>query len=252
MAAAYDNYDYPGYWIDREYEHLSEVSAIKSFLEQISKIESILEIGAGFGRLFPSYSYRAKNITLSDPSAKILRIAREKIKTHKVAFIQARIENLKKKLKNKKFDLIVLVRVLHHIQDVDLTFSIVHSLLKDKGYFILEFANKNHFKANIKQFFKGNFTFPIDIFPEDKRSKKSIKKNTIPFINYHPGVIKQKIREYGFDIIEARSVSNIRSPILKRLLSLKLILDLEKKFQKPLSVLNFGPSIFLLARKKDE
>ena len=46
MPAAYDKYDYPSYWIGRDYEHGSEVIAIEGFLKifQKSKRFWILEL----------------------------------------------------------------------------------------------------------------------------------------------------------------------------------------------------------------
>lgn len=73
MSAAYDSYDYFSYWQGREYEHKSEVVALKAFLHHIKKINKILEIGAGFGRLSPTYAFRAKKIILTDPSSKTLK-----------------------------------------------------------------------------------------------------------------------------------------------------------------------------------
>lgn len=251
MPAAYDNYDYPSYWNGRDYEHLSEFLAIKKLLIHIPKVNKSIEIGAGFGRLMPAYAYRVKKIVLSDPSSKLIAKARKKYSNLKnVKCIQSSLENLQNKYKSGSFDLAIMVRVLHHMEDVDDTLKKVSRLLNDKGYFILEFANKNHLKANIKNFFRGNLTYPISIFPVDIRSKKHVKKGTLPFINYHPDQIYEKLKNAGFEIIEKRSVSNIRSTFIKRVFPIHMILDIEKLLQKPLSYFNFGPSIFVLARKK--
>ena len=251
MSAAYDNYDYPSYWKSRDYEHKSEFIAIKKLLEKIPKINKIIEIGAGFGRLIPAYNFRAKKIVITDPSASLLSIARKKYKkVDKIECFQTSILNIKNIVKSKKFDLAIMVRVLHHIDDIDKTFNIVSSLLTKGGYFILEFPNKSHLKASLRNIFKGDITYPINIFPIDLRSKKHIKEKTLPFINYHPDQIKEKLKDAGFDIIEVRSVSNIRSTLVKRLFPLNLLLDIEKLIQKPLSKLNFGPSYFVLARKR--
>ena len=128
--------------------------------------------------------------------------------------------------------------------------KIVEKLLKKRGYFILEYPNKSNWKAVFKAFFHGNLTFPHDIFPKDLRSKKSIAKNTLPFFNYHPNKMEKILLDHGFSIIEKRSVSNLRSGPLKKLLSTDFLITLERIFQKPLALLSFGPSIFLLARKR--
>ena len=250
MPAAYDTYDYPAYWIGREYEHESEVLAIRAFLAKIPKIKTILEVGAGFGRLVPAYAFRAKKIILTDPSGKLLKTSKLSYPEENYSFVQTTAENLSKKLRGKSIDLAICVRVVHHVEKIDQLIENICHVLKDKGYLILEFANKRHLKATIFEFLRGNFTFPIDIFPSDKRSPRSIKKASIPFLNYHPDEIRRKLIECDFRVIETRSVSNIRSPFLKRLLSTETLISLEKALQVPLSRLNFGPSIFVLAQKR--
>ena len=246
MSAYYDTYDYPSYWKGREYEHASEIIAITYFLKKVPKIENILEIGAGFGRLTESYLELAPKITLTDPSSKLLQIASRNIKRKGVRFIHSKLENLPVRFK-EEFDLAILVRVLHHLEDMDNCFQSVNQLLQNRGYFILEFPNKCHWKATFREFIKGNFTFLLDIFPIDLRHSKS--KRNIPFINYHPEVIKHKLNENGFKIIEVRSVSNFRNKFLKAAIPRKFLLLLEKWGQKPLARINFGPSEFILAQK---
>jgi ubiquinone/menaquinone biosynthesis C-methylase UbiE len=250
MPAAYDSYDYPSYWIGREYEHESEVIAIRAFLEKIPKIKTILEVGAGFGRLVPAYAFRGKKVILTDPSARLLKISRLSYPEENFGFIQTTAENLPKKIRNGSVDLAICVRVIHHVEEIDVLIENICKVLKQKGYLILEFANKKHLKATLLEFLKGNFTFPLDIFPADKRSPKSIKKDTLPFLNYHPDEIKRKLTECNFKVLETRSVSNIRSPFLKKLISAESLLPLERALQLPLSHFNFGPSIFVLAQKR--
>ena len=251
MAAAYDTYDYLSYWLGRGYEHRSEVYAIREFLSKIKKVKTILEIGAGFGRLVPSYSFRAKKVIISDPSSKLLKIARGTYKDRKkYKFIHSSLENLSQKLKPKSVDLAILVRVMHHLTDINLALHSVRRLLADYGYLILEFPNKRNLKRTFKEMFMGNFTYPLDIFPTDLRSPKSLKKKFLPFFNYHPDKVKTLLEEVGFDVLEVRSVSNMRSGPLKRIFAPDTLLSIERFFQKPLSLLNFGPSIFILARKR--
>ncbi len=251
MAAAYDTYDYLSYWLGRGYEHKSEVFAIREFLAKIKKIKTILEIGAGFGRLVPSYSFRAKKVIISDPSSKLLKIARETYKDkEKYKFIHSSLENLPQKLRPKSVDLAVLVRVMHHLKDLDLAFSAIKRVLSDRGYLILEFPNKRNLKRTFQEMIVGNFTYPLDIFPADLRSAKSLKKKFLPFFNYHPDKIKDLLREHDFEVLEVRSVSNMRSGPIKKIFSPDTLLFIEKMFQRPLSFLYFGPSIFVLTRKR--
>lgn len=251
MPAAYDNYDYPSYWKGREYEHKSEFLAIRSLISKISDVGKVIEIGAGYGRLLPSYLFRAKKVLLTDPSAKLISKADRRYSKYKnVEILQSKLQSLDGRKDLGKFDLCLMVRVLHHIVDIDEAFAIINRLLTKRGYFILEFPNKSHAKASIRHILNGDLTYPINIFPIDIRSKKSVKKGTLPFINYHPYQIVEKLKEHDFDVIEVRSVSNIRSSFLKRLFPINTLIDLERLLQIPFAKINFGPSIFILARKR--
>lgn len=251
MAAHYDNYDYPSYWDHRSYEHKSEVLVIKNFLNSIPRIGIILDVGAGFGRLTPTYLHRAKKVILAEPSNKLLSIARKTLPKKKVKFIQSTLNNLTKKVRARTANLVIFVRVAHHIDDLDKTFKTIHKVLDHKGYLIMEFANKRHIKALVIQFLKGNLTFAHDIFPRDISSEKSKKQNALPFINYHPDIVTRKLTENGFKILEIRSVSNIRSTFFKRYFPVQTLLVVEEFTQKYLSRYKLGPSIFILAQKKD-
>lgn len=251
MPAAYDKYDYVKYWVGREYENKAEVIAIKSFLSKIKKIHTIFEIGAGFGRLAPSYMFRAKKVILSDPSSKTLKLARKTFsRTKNIKFIHTSVENIPSKVRAGSVDVVVMVRVLHHIKDVDSAFKIINRVLSKGGYLVLEFANKRHFKASFENLLKGNFGFFSNENPTDIRSAKSLRQGALPFMNYDPNRIRQMLSNEGFQIIDQRSVSNIRSPFLKSIFSTDVLVSLDALLQKPLSYIDFGPSIFVLARKR--
>lgn len=250
MSAAYDNFDYPAYWLNREYEHKSEIYALKEFFNKIHIAHTILEVGAGFGRLAGTYAYRGKKVILSDPSSKLLKISRETYANKKnIKYIHSSLENLNTKIKNGTIDVIVLIRVIHHLQNIEDSFAQISKMIKPGGYFIFEFANKRHFKAITKKMLKGDITFPLNIFTTDLRSKHSIQGNILPFFNYHPDKIEQILDNNGFKIISRRSVSNLRSSWVKKVLAIDTLLFFEKKLQSIFSYLNFGPSIFILARK---
>lgn len=249
MSAAYDTYDYPSYWEGREYEHLSEEIALKRLLSKIDNINRLLDAGAGYGRLSKQYIYRSKKVVITDPSARLLKMAKKNIDSKNTIFVQSTIDNLPKKFKAKSFDTLLLIRVLHHIEDIDKCFGIVNKLLKDNSYFILEFANKGHFKAIISEITKGNFTFPLEFLPKDLRSNNTKKQKGLPFKNFHFDFIDNLLYENGFIVVDKLSVSNFRHSFIKNSLPIEMLTGIEKYIQKPLSYVNFGPSLFLLAKK---
>jgi SAM-dependent methyltransferase len=248
--AHYDNYDYENYWEGRDYEHLAESFTLARFFETIGKVSSTLDIGAGFGRLTPKYAQFTKKIILLEPSISLLTLAKKRLKLpeNTILFKQGTIDDVKRLVK-KPVDVAILIRVMHHLCEPEKSIKDVASVIKPGGYFILEFANKLHGKAQIEHICKGNILYPFDRSPIDKRSKKNKKDKTIAFTNWHPEVIFELLADNGFKIIEARSVSNIRSEYLKQILPMWVLLGLETRLQKVLAKLHFGPSIFILARK---
>jgi SAM-dependent methyltransferase len=251
MSAHYDSYDYSAYWKGREYEHDSEVLAIREFLSKIPKINRAIELGGGYGRLLPYYIYRTKLTVLTEPSIKLLTIAKKTLSKFKnIKYIQSTIENVGKKVRSKSFDLVVMVRVMHHLPDAGKAFEIINKLLTPNGYVIFEFANKIHFKNVTNHLLKGDFEFLSNKTSIDVRSEKAKRKKMIAFLNYHPEKIKEELKKNSFEVVEMRSVSNIRSPFLKKHIPKSALLEIERNIQKPLSYVFFGPSIFVLARKR--
>lgn len=249
MAAHYDTYDYPSYWNSRNYEHESEVLALKRFLGKLKNKGTIIEIGAGYGRLAPIYLRHFKKVIITEPSIKLLSIAQDNLPDKHITFIKSTLQTITKKTKPHSADVVLMVRVAHHITDMNKAFKSINALLTPRGYFVLEFANKRHLKALIVEFLKGNITFALDIFPKDIRSAKSKRNHSIPFINYHPDVIENLLEENGFKIVDQVSVSNIRIPFVKRFVPVSVLVKIENYLQKHFSNHRYGPSIFILAKK---
>lgn len=245
-SSAYTKFDYPSYWRGRKYEHDAEIIVLKHFFDQIPESLTIIEIGAGYGRLAKFYLKRVKKALLLEPS-RMLRNKAKKDLSKKFKNYELK-EGYAQKLpvKSGSYDLALMVRVIHHIEDPGPAFAEVARVLKEGGYFILEFANKIHWKARFRAFLKGDshFLARLKPLPLQKLHK------TFTFVNHHPKKILFLLREEGFGIVDMHSVSNLRHPKIKLALPHNILTLLEKYLQEPLAQLRFGPSIFVLARKK--
>ena len=243
------HFDYRRYWNGRLYEHLSEVIAIKKLIEQIptSRRNNLLEVGAGFGRIAKIYSPLFKECVLLEPSNKLINQARNYLSHRKnLSFCQGKAENLP--FDDSCFDLVLMIRILHHLIRPGKVFQEVNRVLKPKGFLILEMANKAHIKARMVAWMRRK---ALDKNPVDIRSRNNLIKKTIPFINYHPDWIENLLEEHGFRIRSKLSVSNFRHSLIKRIFPLRLLLYLEDRLQLKLAPYNFGPSVFFLAQKTD-
>ena len=247
MASYYDDphYSYLDYWTSRKYEHESEVLAINRLLSG-QKFSSAVDIGGGFGRLIPVLSQYAKKVILIEPSLKLQAQAKKQL-PKSISVLPGTAQ--KTRLPDHSQNLVQIIRVIHHLPEPRPTFIELGRILKPGGFLLLEFANSANFKAQIKSFVTGKPILPIAI---DLRSAKNIRRKSIPFVNHHPHAIKKLLRQTGFEIIRTLSVSNFRSPFLKKILPFPVLLGLESFSQSFLSRFHFGPSIFILARKLDK
>lgn len=244
---AYDFFDYLSYWQGRDYEDKAEKIALKKFFAKIPNKSSIIDIGGGYGRLAEIYVPIFQKCLLIDPSEKLLNEAKKRLKKFKnIEFKKGTAQNLS--VKYSKFDLALMVRVIHHLPKPEKAFREAYKVLKPQGYLICEFANKIHFPARLKAWIKGDFNFTQNLTPVER----STKPGSIPFLNHHPKAIKKALEKSGFKIVDRLSVSNFRHQLLKKILPFRILLFLESNLQYLLSKICFGPSIFILAKKLDQ
>ncbi|MDO8266068.1 MAG: class I SAM-dependent methyltransferase [Candidatus Saccharibacteria bacterium] len=237
-------HNYLKYWDGREYEHAAEELAISRMLKG-KKFKKAVDVGGGYGRLSVYLRQFADEVTLAEPSQQQLDIAKDYLKGKpKVISKLAQAEALP--FKDEEVDLVLVVRVLHHLPDPTPAFEEINRVLKKDGYFLLEFANNAHFKNRIKHAAKLR-SLPID--PVDIRSEKNKRDDEIPFVNHNPKTIKKQLAQAGFKLEKVLSASNFRSTTLKKTLGKKTLLALEKATQKPLAHTYFGPSTVFLLRK---
>jgi len=246
--AYYDTFDYEKYWRGREYEDQSERIALKKLLPNQQTYTSILEIGCGFGRLVSCYYPYFKKCILADPSTKLLSRAKENFKDlKKLDFICA--SSSKIPLKSNSLDFCLMVRVCHHLPDLEPSIKEIDRVLKPGGFLVLEFANKINLKARLRAFLRGDFNFSKSLFPLDLRSLGKRNPKYINFSSHHPLFILKILKRNGFIVQKTLSVSNFRLSIFKKFIPLKILLKLEDFTQGFLGKFFFGPSIFLLCQK---
>lgn len=149
------DYDSPGWWETREFEHRAEGLAITKLLENVEKRRNIIDIGAGFGRLTPIYASFFSKITLVDPSERLLSFAENYLQNLKrVEFKRGSLEKLP--TDSDLFDVALCVRVLHLFKGLGQVSPEIYRVLKSGGYLILEFSPRNHKPEQIKRVLTWN------------------------------------------------------------------------------------------------
>ena len=232
-------FSYPAFWRTREYEHEAELLAIQKLLGE-KRFETAVDIGGGFGRLVECLSWYARRVIVVEPS----QLQRTLLNSFSPNAIVKEGNAVATGLPVKSCDLVVMVRVAHHLATVQDSFEEIYKILKPGGYFILEFANSVHFKSRLRNFIQFR-TVPLTPIQVNIHEKK------VPFVNHHPAAVKKMLQEEGFVILNELSVSNFRSPVLKKLFSIETLLTWERMTQKIIAPMHYGPSIFILAKRSD-
>lgn len=242
-----EHHDYEDFWVGRDYEHESEVLALNKLLSN-RHFDLAMDYGGGYGRISPVLLEYVDKLILVDPSTKQLNIAKERLAKYKnVEYVKVDKEN-SVPAEDNSLDLLVMIRVSHHLAEPGPTFKEISRTLKPGGMAIIEIANEAHFLNRMKYLsqLKG---VPKTSVPIGQKAN-GITDNT-PFYNHNPNYIAQLMALNRLLIVDKLSVSNLRSSYLKSHLKLQSMLKVEKTVQPILAPLNFGPSMFFLVKKED-
>lgn len=237
-------HNYLRYWDGRDYENAAEQVAIKSLLKG-KHFNHAVDVGGGYGRLCVLLEDYADKVTLAEPSQQQLDIAADFLKDHsEIERKLTQADNLD--FKDKTVDLLTMIRVMHHLPNPNNEFKEIRRVLDDKGLFILEVANYAHGRNRLKHLLKGKRlpTEPVDI-----RSDQYKNDSEIPFVNHNPKTVIKLLEKSGFSVLKTLSVSNLRSPLLKKILPQSGMLLVERILQPTLAKTYFGPSVFFLLKK---
>lgn len=196
----------------------------------------ILEVGAGIGNFSKNLAKRGKVTTVDIRRDYIKKLKKQTGQKILVGF--GDIENDKYFFKNKKYNAIVCLNVLEHIKDDTKALENMFNLLKPSGYLIL-------------------------LVPAHKRLFSNFDKSLGHFRRYDKTLLAGKLRNVGFEIVEARyfnwlaavgwylfvRLSYAKKMPQEKVLIFdkfgKLFLWPEKIFKPP-----FGLSVFVVAYKK--
>jgi len=230
---SYENSRYrTRFWPGRKYEDRAERIALAKMLPPSGK--RLCEIGAGFGRLADEYAgYDC--VVLLDYSVSLLREAAERLENDpRFIFVAADLYDLP--FADSALDSVVTVRVLHHVVNLPLAFAQIARVLRPRGAYVTEFANKRHLKARLRRWVTGRGPDLDNLEPHE-----FIRLN----FDFHPRQVVQTLGAAGFRLKEERAVSTFRVAALKRLVPSWLLAWADGLLQRPLAGRDLTPSIFL-------
>jgi len=219
----------------RDYEDRVERIALRRLMPSTGR--TLIEIGAGFGRLADEYTGFEK-VVLFDYSRTLLREAQTRFGSDP-RFIFVAGNWYRMPFVTGLFDTIIQVRTLHHAADVPAVFSQLFRIARPQATYVLEFASKHHLKAILRYWTGRQEWSPFSPEPEE-----FVKLN----FDFHPCWIREHLAEAGFTPGRALTVSHFRVPLLKKMVPIQALVTMDSLVQLTGNWWQLTPSVFFQNR----
>lgn len=136
----------------KKYTISKKVKLVNSFLKEIDKEKTILDIGCGTGDFLNACQINGWNIVGVEPSNQAKSLAQEKVGRDIFSIIED--------IPSQKFDCITMWHVLEHVPNVDDYISTLKKLLKPKGTLIVAVPNFKSYDALYYKSFWAAYDVP--------------------------------------------------------------------------------------------
>jgi ubiquinone/menaquinone biosynthesis C-methylase UbiE len=219
----------------REYEDLAERIAMRALLPPVG--DTLVEIGAGYGRLATLYDNYGRVVLLDYARSQLEEAQRYLPHPDRYTFVVADVYRLP--FVDNLFDTLTMVRVMHHLADVSRALAELNRVIRPEGIFILEHASKHHLKAIARWLLRRQSWNPFD-----PRPVEFVELN----FDFHPRWVRRQMALAGFRVEAARTVSHFRIPLLKRWVPSRWLAALDKMVQPTGRWWQLTPSVFVRAR----
>jgi ubiquinone/menaquinone biosynthesis C-methylase UbiE len=219
----------------REYEDLVERIALRALLPPDG--DTLVEIGAGYGRLASLYEGYQRVVLLDYARSQLEEAQRYLPHPDRYTFVVADVYRLP--FVDNLFDALTMVRVMHHLTNVPCALAELQRVLRPEGVLILEHASKRHLKAVVRWLLRRQAWNPFDLQPTE-----FVELN----FDFHPHWVRQQLTAAGFRAETTRSVSHFRIPLLKKLVPPRWLATLDSIAQPTGQWWQLTPSVFVRAR----
>ncbi|MCA9932542.1 MAG: class I SAM-dependent methyltransferase [Ardenticatenaceae bacterium] len=216
----------------RDYEDRVERVALRRLMPPTGS--TLIEIGAGFGRLADEYRGYEK-VVLFDYSRSLLREAQAHLGDDP-RFVYVAGNWYQMPFVAGLFETLVQIRTLHHAADAPALFRQLARIARPDGQYILEFANKQNLKAILRYALRRQEWSPF--------SSEPVEFVALNF-DFHPRWIRQQLRQVQFAPGRMLTVSHFRFEPLKKRLPTSLLARLDSMAQLTGNWWQLSPSVFV-------
>jgi SAM-dependent methyltransferase len=199
-----DDYDYCSHWKNRAYEQWAESQVLKRLLVRMERPQWLIDFGGGFGRNAVHYCQRAEHAALVDYSLRNLTRAAsmcaQEIEAGRLFLIRADLYHLP--FIDNAFDAGIIIRVLHHLVEVDDALREMGRVLRQK--WLLDVPIKHHMLARLCAWIR-----------RERRQLSTWESRRVgtgetPFASFRLEKIEHLLAENGWDSSVVASVNNFR------------------------------------------
>ena len=222
------------FWVGqgREYEDAAERRALAELVPPAGV--RIAEIGAGFGRLGELYQ-GYEQVILFDYSRTLLAEAAERWgHDPRFVFVAGNVYSLP--LASGILDTLVMVRVMHHLADVDAALTQLQRVLHNRSVAVLEYANKRNLKALMRWALRRQSWSPLDRAPVE-----FVDLN----FDFHPAWMTARLAAAGLTPRKQYAVSHFRLPLLKDRVPARQLAAIDQRLFGVGGVYPLAPSVFV-------
>lgn len=216
----------------RDYEDQVERIALRRLLPPTGK--TLIEIGAGFGRLADEY-HGYEQVVLFDYSRSLLREAQSHLGDDP-RFLYVAGNWYSMPFVNGLFTAMVQIRTLHHAADAPALFDELARIASPGGSYVLEFASKHNLKAIGRYALRRQEWSPFTPEPVEFAALN---------FDFHPQWIKSRLQEAGFTPGRCLTVSHFRLGALKRVVPTDVLVSLDALAQQTGNWWQLTPSVFI-------
>jgi ubiquinone/menaquinone biosynthesis C-methylase UbiE/uncharacterized protein YbaR (Trm112 family) len=221
----------------REYEDLAERIALRHLLPPTGR--RLIDVGGGFGRLSEFY-HGYEQVILLDYSRSLLRQAQSRLgRSGHIVYVAASFYSMP--FVDGAFDASMMVRVIHHVEEVPTLLAEMGRILADGGTYVLEFASKRHLKAILRYTLRRQPWNPFDPAPYE-----FVEMN----YDFHPHWMRDRLTEAMFHVKHTRTVSHFRLPLLKKLIPAPTLAALDGLCQPTGACWQLTPSVFVACTRE--
>ncbi len=224
----------------RSYEHAVEHVAMRALLPPQG--HTLIEVGAGFGRLADLYT-GYDTVVILDYARTQLEQAIARLGTRgpqgKPHYIYVQANFYHFPFVQGLFDTVTMIRTLHHATDAPAVLHGVADILRPRGTFILEFANKHNLKAILRYVLRRQSWSPF--------APEPVEFADLNF-DFHPKYIWTYLERAGLRREATRTVSHFRVELLKNWIPTPVLAAVDALLQPTGALLQVSPSVFVRAR----